>query len=89
MQLIFIFFVIVALGNIYYDVLRRMIGNSMRGIHIDFPLHFKTLLLSQNTHKNISHSNKKSRNPLMGSMLKKTPTLTWMPVCTRDPKMAV
>lgn len=38
-------------------------------IHIDFLLRFETLLLSQNTHKNVSHGNKKPRNPFMGSTL--------------------
>lgn len=62
---------VVIAGNIYYGVLRRKIENSMREIHVDFLLHFKTLLLSQNTHKNVSHINKKSRKHLMGSKLKK------------------
>lgn len=44
----------------------------MREIHTDFLLHFKTLLLSQNTHKNVGYINKKSRKHLMGSKLKKT-----------------
>lgn len=62
---------VVIVENIYYGVLRRMIENSMREIHTDFLLHFKTLLLSQNTHKNVGYINKKSRKHLMGSKLKK------------------
>lgn len=59
----FFFVIMVSLGSICVDVLRRMIGNGMRETRIDFLLRFKTVWLSQSTHKSVSHSNKESRNP--------------------------